>query len=114
MPRLPDTVISTGPRAERDRALELKSSGTEGSEWEATDGHRVVGLRGGATGGLRSQRRQDHRGGPLEKPVWAEEDTDNPSGPPQASPGLQGRGPWDRAGFGSHKETQQLFRVVRE
>lgn len=67
-------------------------------------------LKGLRLGGSRGSS----RGGLLRKPVWAEEDTGNPTGPPKASPGLQGGGPWDRAGLGYHEETQQLFRVVKE
>lgn len=56
----------------------------------------------------------DHQGGPLRKPLWAKEDTDNPTGSPKASPRLQGGGVLDKAGLGYNEETWQLLRMVRE
>lgn len=72
------------------------------------------GVYGGAAGGLESRWKQGVIKGGCSGSQYGEEDTGNPTGPPKASPGLQGGTAWDRAGLGYHEETQQLFRVVKE
>lgn len=48
------------------------------------------GVDGGAAGGLASRWKQGViKGGLLRKPVWAEENIGNPTGPPKASPGCR-------------------------
>ena len=90
-PDLQVLVISTRPRAERDRALEPKSSVGSGSEWEAVDDQ--VGGEGsslsGDGGSLGGQRRP-----------CGQRKTLTILRAFQGHPWASGRGPRDRAGLG--------------